>query len=321
MSTRISILLPVHNGAKYLEEALDSIWAQTEGRFELIVVNDASTDETATILERVRDKRLQVITHRHSKGIAVSLNEAMKMARGAYWARMDSDDVMERERLKVQFQEMERHPELGILGSWMTKIDAEGKEHGVAKAPCTDGGIRMKALLHNPFFHPTIFLRAAILKQHRLIYHHEFTYAQDYELWVRILRYAEGANLPLALLRYRKGVGVSTKSRDRQLEFHDQVVWKELKDRDVKKFWTLERATLLRQLMVSGTPSRIPASKVSPVMYHYLEKLAQLRDLYHESESVEFFREQKSRVTRAVREYGGSLRALAFRASIQKFGK
>jgi hypothetical protein len=202
----VSVVLAVYNGEPYLAEAIESIRAQTFREFELVIVDDASTDHTWQLLERyaARDRRLVLLRNVENAGQTPSLNRGLDAARGRYIARMDADDVALPARLEAQVAFLDAHDDVGLLGTACRLIDAAGHGWGVVPRPEHDLQIRWTMMLENAFSHPTVMLRAAIVNEHGLRYDPAFAVSQDYDLWSRVLRYTRGANLRRPLLKYRE---------------------------------------------------------------------------------------------------------------------
>ncbi|MCP8319033.1 MAG: glycosyltransferase, partial [Candidatus Methylarchaceae archaeon HK01B] len=125
-SPKITILMSVYNGEKYLREAIDSILNQTFKDFEFLIINDGSTDRTVEILRSYHDSRIKIITNEKNMGLTKSLNKGLKIARSEYVARMDADDISYPRRLEVQYEYMKKNPDVGIVGSWNDVIDDKG---------------------------------------------------------------------------------------------------------------------------------------------------------------------------------------------------
>jgi glycosyltransferase involved in cell wall biosynthesis len=199
---RVTILMAVRDGARYLDEALRSIIGQSFADWEFIVVDDGSTDDSAAILERHRhaDARLRVVTQ-PALGLAASLNRGLRMARGTYVARMDADDVSRPDRLAVQVALMDARPELGLCGTWIETFGTGPSS--VRQYPVDDASIRSWMLFESVLAHPSVMLRRNLFERHGLEYDGTMFPADDYDLWVRASRYMTLANVPQALLRYR----------------------------------------------------------------------------------------------------------------------
>ena len=219
----VTVLMPVRNGRQFLGEAAASILAQTFGDFEFLIIDDDSTDGAADDLAKLTDPRVRLHRNEQNLGITRSLNLGLDLARGTYIARMDADDVAEPHRLAAQVAFLERHPEVGVVGSWRTIIDEHGAIIATGHAPQSDEEIRWKCLLGNPLAHPTVMIRRAVLEQHGLRYDERFPAAEDYELWARLLAHTRGANIGEPLLRYRLRDGISRTNKAEQLATHDRI--------------------------------------------------------------------------------------------------
>lgn len=211
--------MPVYNAQAYLEESIHSILEQSFKSFELIIINDGSTDNSLDILDNYSNKRIQVINNEHD--FIKSLNIGMTQARGRYIARMDADDIMLPDRLKVQYEFMESHPEIDICGGW---LDAFGGRNGTMQQPLAHNDIMSIMLLHNPLYHPTVMMRKRIVENMllinniRLCYKEEYIYAEDYKLWMDLA--VEGyrfANIPKVLVKYRVSEAQNTNRYHREM--------------------------------------------------------------------------------------------------------
>lgn len=224
MPPQVDALIAVHNGAQHIGEAVESLLGQTLGDIEVLVVDDASDDDTARILALFDDPRLRVSRNQRNMGLAASLNRGLAETTAPFVARLDADDVAEPDRLARQAAFLEAHPEVGLLGTGCRLIDPDGTVIGEQFAPDNDLAIRLRGLVGNPFFHPSVMIRRDVLDRHRLRYDENFETAQDYDLWMRILEHTRGANLPEPLTRLRVHAGqVSATRAERQREDHIRV--------------------------------------------------------------------------------------------------
>ena len=201
MTPILSILMPVYKTASYLQEAIDSMLAQSFSDFELIVLNDCSPDNADEILDRYDDPRIVRYKGNRNQGLANVLNVGMDMARGRYIARMDSDDISLPERLETQVNYLETHPDVDLCscgmklfgakdGSWIRESDPEM--------------VRITALFYSPILHASSVWRKEAFERHRLRFRQEMVPAEDYDLWCRAL--AKGLrmiNIPECLYLYR----------------------------------------------------------------------------------------------------------------------
>lgn len=197
----VTVLMPVFNGQDHLREAVDSILWQTFNSFELLVVNDGSTDESADILAgyAAKDERVRVV-YQPNSGIVAALNAGLALAKGAYIARMDADDVAHPRRLEIQVAYMETHPNCVACGSDYELI---GAKRGHVKTPYTNDECKAQLLLKSCFAHPTVILRSSIFRSAGLHYEDEFQFAEDYRLWTQLAQYGDLANIPEPLISYR----------------------------------------------------------------------------------------------------------------------
>jgi glycosyltransferase involved in cell wall biosynthesis len=201
---KISVILSVYNGEKYLKEAIDSILCQTLGDFEFLIVDDASTDTTSIILSQYEDSRIKIFRNETNKGLTYSLNLMLSQSRGEYLARMDADDIALPDRLKVQYDFMEANLEIGICGSFVDSFIQGTRKKQTVKFPESDSGIRSFAFFQSPFCHPSTFFRKEVIDRYSLQYSPRYIKSEDYALWVELLKYTQGANIPQVLLRYRR---------------------------------------------------------------------------------------------------------------------
>jgi hypothetical protein len=250
---KVSVLMSVYNGERYLREAVESILNQTSTDFEFIIVDDGSTDSTQSILESYDDPRLLLARNQENIGLTRSLNKGLALAQGEYVARMDADDIAMPYRFEKQIAFLEKHSETGILGSNGRLIDANGRERGLYQLPPSDLQIRWRFLLANPFLHPTVMIRRNVLAQNGLIYDEAFQATQDYELWTRILKYTRGANLSELLIQYRLHHGVTSTHRETQLKNHDRVALRTIQEQLPDFSISPEQITQLRSLLVGRT--------------------------------------------------------------------
>ena len=197
----VSVLMPVFNSENYLNETIDSILGQSFQDFELIVINDGSTDNSKIILEKyaLKDVRIRVFDQENT-GIIGALNKGLQLARGKYIARMDSDDVSLPNRLSRQVEYMETHPQVGACGTW---IRYHGDKEGEWQTPTDDQTIRCRLLFESVLAHPTVIMNRDILIKHNLCYRYDYQHAEDYDLWVNIAQHADLANIPEIHLLYR----------------------------------------------------------------------------------------------------------------------
>ena len=196
---KVTVILPVYNGERYLERSIKSILKQTFTDFELIIVDDGSTDHTGMIAKSYQsvDNRIKVLTNRKNEQLAKSCNEALDKARGEYIARMDSDDESYPQRLAKQVKYLDAHPDVGVLGTNFKMINYDGfirnKYFEKNKAP-----LEWLMLFENPIANPTVMYRKSLLDKNDLKYRNVF--AEDYDLWIRLAMITKFERLDEVLL-------------------------------------------------------------------------------------------------------------------------
>jgi glycosyltransferase involved in cell wall biosynthesis len=221
---KVSAIMTAFNAGRFVRSAVESVLGQTLADFELLVVDDASTDDTLAVLESMTDSRLQVFRNVDNVGPFASANFALDHARGAFIARLDADDLCEPERFLEQVHHLERHPDVGLLGTAAKLIAEDGSEMGLRPAVRTDLGVRWAALFSSPFTHSTVMWRRSEFERAELRYQSSWPIAGDYELWSRALDRVRGENLDAPLVRYRMWAGgITGQSRSDQLRRHDEI--------------------------------------------------------------------------------------------------
>ena len=217
----VSVVLPVYNGAQYLAEAISSILAQTFENFELIMIDDGSTDMSPQILTEYarHDSRIRVIV-RENRGLATTLNESIDVARGKWIARMDQDDIALPHRFERQLQWLERTGS-DLCGSWVQRFGSSDKR--ILRLRQTDEAVRMEMLFASPFAHPAVMMRTASAKLLR--YDKAYEKAEDYDLWTRAAQAGwKMTNVPEVLLLYRiHSAQISTLTAARQQQLGQEI--------------------------------------------------------------------------------------------------
>lgn len=213
---QVSILMPVYNTALYLREAMDSMLSQTFTDFELIVLNDCSPDNAEEILDTYDDPRIVRYKGEKNVGLSNVLNIGIEMARGKYIARMDSDDISLPNRLQVQLDYLESHPEIDLVSVGMELF---GASDGVWKRERNPEKVKIEAMFHSPILHASSVWRKDRFERNGLRFHQEMVPAEDYELWTRALvKGLKLINLPEVLYKYRLHQSQATLQKDKVSE-------------------------------------------------------------------------------------------------------
>ena len=198
----VTVLMPVYNAAAYVKEAIQSILQQSYSDFELLIINDGSTDHSVSVIESITDKRIVLLHNEHNLGLIETLNKGFQLAKGNYIARMDADDVAHPERLNLQVRYMDAFPECGVFGSAYQEFSSAGKGKTVTFSNNHDL-LKTVLFFNSCMSHPTVMFRKALLTEHQVRYAHEYKHAEDYALWVQLIDKTRFSNSPLPLLKYR----------------------------------------------------------------------------------------------------------------------
>lgn len=200
---KVSVIMPAYNAEKYIAEAIDSILNQTFTDFEFIIIDDGSTDRTKEIILKYDDPRIMYLCNERNMGISYTLNRGLDAAKGEYIARMDADDISLPERFSKQVKYMDDHPQIGVLGvatiEFGEGIEKEEKQYCVSNPKNAKASLFFSTCLA----HPTVMIRAAVLREHQLRYESAYDGTEDYLLWWKIAHYAELCVLDEALFKYR----------------------------------------------------------------------------------------------------------------------
>lgn len=214
-SPRVSILMPVHNGERYLREAIDSMLLQTFRDFEFLIIDDGSSDRSVEIIESYRDPRIVLKRFPTNRGTVHALNAGLLAAAGEYIVRMDCDDISLPQRLETQVRFMDSHPDTGVSGTAMRLIK-KGKLKNTRIQPESDEELKIALLFNTCFFHPTVIMRTGLVKEHP--YPADLVYTQDYNYWTSLAPKTRFANLTDTLLYFREHDGqISSKKANLQI--------------------------------------------------------------------------------------------------------
>lgn len=205
MNPLVSILLPAYNCEKYIRKTIDSLLNQTYTNFELLIINDGSTDSTSTIIDSYSDSRIQHIHNNGNKGLIYTLNYGIKLAKGKYIARMDADDICLPTRLEKQVDWLEKNTATVILATQIIFINEHDEPTGnwPLDMQCVTAKQIKKAMLwQSCIAHPSVMMRTEIIQQYN--YSAQQKHSEDYDLWLQVL--SDGhiiEKIPEQLLQYR----------------------------------------------------------------------------------------------------------------------
>lgn len=201
----VSVILPVYNAGLYLSEAITSIVEQNYRHWQLIIVDDASTDNSLAIAQAFakKYKRIQVFHNSRHQGVAQAANLALKKAQGQFIARMDGDDIALADRLAKQVEFLQDHPRVVAVGSQCQLIDATGKRIGKKNLPLKSQEIYEGLMSRLPIQQPSMMVNRTLLPKNFTWYHQNIPSGEEHQLLFRFFQYGQVRNLPETLLKYR----------------------------------------------------------------------------------------------------------------------
>lgn len=205
MKPVVTVLMPIYNGESYLDSAINSVLGQTYQAWELLCLDDGSSDNSRAIIQRFsdRDDRIQLIKLDH-RGIVSALNHGVKQAQTKFIARLDADDIALPSRFELQIQYLERHPEVALVGGSYQTIRADGSVWKDNIPPLRYQDVLARLPQSNCIAHPAVMMRRSVLDQFEGPYREWFPFAEDYDLWLRMSVQHRLENLPDILLQYRR---------------------------------------------------------------------------------------------------------------------
>lgn len=264
---KVTVLLPVYNAAQFLCEAIESILSQSYTDFELLIVNDGSTDSSNEIVSSFIDSRIRVLRNEKNIGLIASLNRGIAEAKGKYIARMDADDVSLPNRLQQQVAMMEKDSGIAVLSSFVDFMNVDGEITGTwstDREATSEGEIRKLMMRTNCIAHPTVMMRANVVRKY--LYNPKRKGAEDWDLWMRML--ADGqriAKMPEVLLNYRIHPGsitASDKSEDilevRLIRFKRRWLWSQFAKLKLNGFYFGVNFSLLKNIARHIVSNKLP---------------------------------------------------------------
>lgn len=259
---KVSVIMPAYNAEKYIGKAIESILNQTFQDFELIIIDDGSTDNTANIILSYHDERIRNIRNEQNLKLPKTLNKGIELAKGEYIARMDSDDISLPNRLERQVDFMDNRPQISICGTW---VDTFGWKEETWGHPLKSSYIHAQMLFECCLFHPSVLFRKQDFINNNLWYDSNYDYAEDYELWSRAIQKLQFANLDVVLLKYR---------------LHDQQSRSTVKNDIIKKLQEQIRGNQLKNLGVKYSAAELALHRMLAIN-DYEDNLAFLEKTYN----------------------------------------
>lgn len=229
MAPLVSVLMPVHNAGHYLRDSVECVLRQSVRDFELIIVDDGSTDNGIGIVQSYDDRRIRVVRHEHNRGLAAARNTCLEAARGAYAAWLDADDLCHPSRLHEQLKFLTRHSGVGLCGTWVKTLGGDSVH--TWRYPSDSDTLKSRMIFDDPFATSSVMIRRSVLKGNHAMFDHSFPPAEDYDLWERISRVTSLANIPKYLTYYR---------------LHQKQTSNALLDRQAAGVWRIQERQITR---------------------------------------------------------------------------
>ena len=262
---KVSVLIPVYNAAPFLEASINSILQQTYRDFELILLNDASTDNSEQIVQKFSDPRIRYYKNEQNLGISASRNKLMDLAKGEYLAVMDNDDISLPERFAEEAAFLDGHPDVSIVGSRGRLFNAVPAANFVARIKklvvnmgwvwCQPENVTLEETLRgNTCMHSSMMIRKADFVKHNIRYNPQYTPAEDYDLLRQTLTNGlQIRNLPKVLFLYHLHGGNFSLQKKQLMKEADARV-----KEDIRRFLKIDNARpypywliILRKLRLS----------------------------------------------------------------------
>lgn len=264
----ISIILPVYNAEAYLEECINSVLRQTFQNYELIVLDDGSTDASVSVVKAFDDPRIKLILCEHN--FINTLNRGINESIGKYIARIDADDIMHKDRLKKQYEIMEANQDVAVCGTYAEAFGLANEIIGYGKN-YIDSPL-LSLLPHNCIIHPSVMIRKSFIQNYKICYQN-YPYAEDYKMWVDIAN--TGGKfyiIPEALLKYRVSQGQvsnlnSASQTETALTIQTEILELLLQQNKYKKDWI---NNFYRIMLEANNDDLIDGSHVLNIFYNML---------------------------------------------------
>lgn len=220
---KISVIMSAYNSDRYIEESILSILNQTFRDFELIIIDDCSTDSVPEVIKKYQelDPRILAIRNETNSGVAVSRNKGIKLAKADYIAIMDSDDIAYPKRLEIQYNFIENNPDVALIGCGTEIIDENGHFMKKRIGLIDPDEIKFRMLLRNPFIHSSVFYRKKIFEESDG-YNKEYEYSEDYAFFSFLAGKYQLASIPEVLIKYRENPqSVTSESETRKIQLEN----------------------------------------------------------------------------------------------------
>jgi glycosyltransferase involved in cell wall biosynthesis len=302
---KVSIVIPVYNGENYIASTIQSLLNQSIQNIEVIVINDKSTDKTHEEICNINDPRLSVVSNETNKGVSYSRNIGIKLSRSNYIAFSDADDISDTNRLSEQYQFMESHSKIDIVGCWAYKFNEKG-EKKLWRYPVNHNEIICQLFLGSSLIQSSVFLRRGIFSSHNIKYETKYEPCEDYAFFTKFAKHITFANIPKPLVYYRdhpenatnaqcnKMFEQSTKISQEYLNTFIALSEEEKKVYSCFKNWkalkNIEEMQILEELLFKLAEKCKTYSTYSPLVSEYLgERFYHIAYISHKERGVNIY--------------------------------
>ncbi|WP_181459120.1 glycosyltransferase family 2 protein [Herbaspirillum rubrisubalbicans] len=268
----ISVVIPTYNAARYVEQAVASVLAQDFKDFEVLLIDDGSTDDTASVVARfASDPRVRLLRNERNMGLIATLHRAYAQCRAPLIARMDSDDICAPDRFGQQVAFLRGHPEIDIVGGAIRFFG--NVVPNVFTFPTSHADIHPAMLFYCPLAHPALMFRRELLDRGLIRYDDAFRHAEDYHLWSRLLLQVKAANLSQVVLDYRlHAQQVSSDSSDKQYAASLRVRRQMLEECGIEP--SADEIALHESVILERPPARVDYLPALAAWFNRLEAAA-----------------------------------------------
>ncbi|AFY99667.1 glycosyltransferase family 2 protein [Calothrix sp. PCC 6303] len=238
---KVSVVIPAYNAMAYLPQTIDSVLNQTFTDFEILVIDNSSSDNIIEWVSQIKDSRITLITH-ENRGATNSRNIGILRAKGEYIAFLDADDLWEKTKLEKQVSCLEQNPSVGLVYTWTDLIDSTGKLLKLSIKHQEEGYIWEKVVIQDVVGNGSCAMVRASCFQEVGLFDSNVGIADDFDMWIRIAAVYEFAVVKECLVLYRQHQNNSSKNRQKIIETHAQIIEKSFRDVSLNLLYLRNRA-------------------------------------------------------------------------------
>lgn len=230
--SRVTVFMPVYNAEKYLHQAIESILQQTYEDFELLIIDDGSTDKSISVIETYSDSRIRLVVNNHNTGLSAVRNKALEIIDSEFLALLDADDIAMPDRLKKEIEYLDKNSDIAAVGSYAATIDENGCGRDMFRPQLTDSDyIRAYMIFNNAVANSSAMIRKSVVDENNIRYADCCYGVEDYKFWCELLKVGNIANIGEMMLKYRiVSDGVTAKANSNQLNERKEVLKEIQKD-------------------------------------------------------------------------------------------